>query len=114
MNRHHPNRRSLASLPRELRRTNVPDLVRSWINRATGAAVVGVVRLPGASSTAIHAVALSDGRRLVLRRYSWPGFLESEPAAPARELDALRLARDASLPVPEVVAADIDGSAVGD
>jgi hypothetical protein len=44
----------------------------------------------GRSSTAVHGLRLFDGRRLVLRRYVWPAFLEDEPVAPSRELDALR------------------------
>ena len=70
--------------------------------------------LPGASSTAVHGLRLSDGRRVVLRRYVWPGFLEDEPEAPAREVDALVFAHDHRLPVPEVVAADVTGRTGGD
>lgn len=110
----HPNQRSIASLPIELRRTTVPPAVRAWITRATGSAVTGVRRLPGASSTAVHGVRLAEGHRLVLRRYVWPGFLNDEPLAPVREVDALRFAAARALPVPEVVAADVDGSDVGD
>jgi len=76
--------------------------------------VLRVTRLPGASTTAVHCLHLSDGTRLVSRRYAWPGFLQAEPAAPAREVDALRLAFSAALPVPEVVATDLTGNEVGD
>ena len=110
----HPNQRELSSLPKELRRTTVPTAVREWVRRATGATVVRVRRLPGASSTAIHGLYLSDGKRLVLRRYVWPGFLEEEPIAPQREVDALRFAFSRGLPVPEVVTADVTGADVGD
>jgi len=110
----HPNQREISSLPVELRRTSVPPGVRAWIAENAGAAVASVRRLPGASSTAVHGVWLADGTRLVLRRYVWPGFLENEPDAPAREVDALQFARAAGLPVPEVVAADVTGAAIGD
>jgi Ser/Thr protein kinase RdoA (MazF antagonist) len=110
----HPNQRTLASLPEELRRTTVPPAVRDWIARETGASVVRARRLTGASSTAIHGLTLSDGTRAVLRRYVWPGFLRAEPDAPAREVDALRFAHAHGLPVPDVVAADVTGAAVGD
>lgn len=110
----HPNQRANASLPVELRRTTVPTSVRAWITSQTGSAVTGVRRLPGASSTAVHGVRLADGRRVVLRRYVWPGFLDNEPLAPVRELDALRFAAARALPVPDVIAADVDGSEVGD
>jgi aminoglycoside phosphotransferase (APT) family kinase protein len=92
----------------------VPPLVRRWISAQVGSEVVAVRRLAGASSTAVHGVRLADGSRLALRRYVWPGFLESEPDAPAREVDALQFARAAGLPVPEVVAADVAGADIGD
>ncbi len=71
-------------------------------------------RLPGASSTAIHLLALAGGRHVVLRRYVWPGFLDAEPDAPTREVDALQFARAAGLPTPELLAADTAGAAIGD
>jgi aminoglycoside phosphotransferase (APT) family kinase protein len=105
----HPNQRTLASLPPELRRTTVPDDVRAWIDKAAGSPVVRTRRLPGASSTAVHGVWLANGRRVVLRRYVWPGYIEAEPAAARREVDALRFAAGHGLPVPLVIAADVDG-----
>jgi len=110
----HPNRRALHTLPPELRRTTVPPAVRAWIERETGSTVAAWRRLAGASSTAVHGLRLSDGSRLVLRRFVWPGFVAEEPIAPQREVDALRFAHRHGLMVPEVVAADVDGSAVGD
>jgi aminoglycoside phosphotransferase (APT) family kinase protein len=70
--------------------------------------------MAGASSTAVHELYLADGRRLVVRRYAWPGFLDAEPVAPQRELDGLAFALAADLRVPEVIAADITGEQVGD
>lgn len=110
----HPTHRSEASLPPELRRTTVPAAVRAWTGRQLGSSVVGARRLPGASSTAVHLLSLADGRRVVLRRYLWTAYREAEPEAPYRELDALRFATAAGLPVPEVLAADPDGRDVGD
>lgn len=110
----HPNHRDPGSLPVELRRTGVPALVRAWIARQTGTAVVGVRRLAGASSTAVHRVDLARGGPLVLRRYVWPGFLEDEPMAPQREVEALGFAGRHGLAAPALVAADVTGSSVGD
>jgi len=110
----HPNQRTLASLPVELRRTSVPEPVRDWVRRVTGSAVVRVARLPGASSTAVHRLRLADGAMVVLRRYVWPGFLIAEPDAPAREADVLRFVSARGLPVPSVLAADPTGEEVGD
>lgn len=106
----HPNERLISELPPQLRRTGVPLAVRDWILRQSGASVVDVRRLPGASSTAVHAVRLASGRRLVLRRYVWEQFRREEPDAPARELAALEFAADHRLPVPVVAAADVTGS----
>lgn len=112
--RGHPNQRDPFTLPVELQRATVPPPVRAWVARRTGAAIARTRRLAGASSAAMHAVLLSDGRRLVLRRYVWPGFLEDEPVAPRREVDALELGASRSLPVPQVVVADVAGDEVGD
>ena len=110
----HPNQRDLASLPIELQRTSVPPHVRTWVSDETGRRVRRARRLAGASSTAVHGLYLSGGTRLVLRRYVWPGFLDDEPIAPRRELDALHFGTAHGLPVPGVVAADITGREVGD
>ena len=110
----HPNQRALRELPVELRRTTVPADVRTWIERVAHSAIVGLRRLPGASSTAVHRVAFDNGQRLVLRRYVWPGFLEDEPTAPRREVDALEFACSKGLPAPRVVASDVAGSDIGD
>lgn len=110
----HPNHRPAASLPVELRRTGVPQIVREWVTRELGMAVVAAHRLAGASSTAVHVLVLADRRRVVLRRYAWPGFLEDEPIAVQREVDALVFARSNGLPAPELLAADVDGRNVGD
>lgn len=110
----HPNQRANASLPVELRRTSVPGPVREWVRRVTGSEVVRVARLPGASSTAVHRVDLSDGARVVLRRYVWPGFLIAEPDAPAREAEVLQFVAAGGLPGPTLIAADPTGADVGD
>ncbi len=68
----------------------------------------------GASSAAIHRLDLADGRRVVVRRYVWRGFLEAEPDAPGREVDALRFAHRHGLQVPAVIATDATGDDVGD
>jgi hypothetical protein len=85
----HPNQRPASELPGELRRAPVPDRVREWVRRRAGSPVMSVRRLPGASSTAVHAVRLADGTVLVLRRYVWERFRLEEPEAPAREVEAL-------------------------
>lgn len=92
----------------------MPEHVRAWVERQAGSRVVRTARLQGASSAAIHRLVLANGSRLVLRRYGWRGFMEAEPAAPAREADALRFAHLHRVQVPDVVAADTTGLDVGD
>jgi len=84
------------------------------IERQVHAAVVKVRRSKGASSTAVHGVYFDNHPRLVLRRYVWPDFLEDEPIAPRRELDALEFASCNGLAAPRVVAADPTGTEIGD
>lgn len=47
----------------------MPPQVRDWIERVTGRPALGWGRLPGASSSAVHAVRLSDDRVALLRRW---------------------------------------------
>lgn len=110
----HPNYRDPRSLPVELRRTGVPAPVRAWVERQVGARVVSWRRMPGASTSAVHAVRLSDGTVVVLRRWVWPWVLLDEPVIVRRELDALAVAESAGLPAPRVVAADPTGERIGD
>lgn len=112
--RAHPNYRDASTLPSELRRTGVPDHVRAWVRRQLGAPVVRARRMPGASSTAVHLLTLEGGRNVVLRRYAWPGFLESEPVAAEREVEVLTFASAHGLPVPDLLAADVTGADIGD
>lgn len=110
----HPNHRDPATLPPELRSPEVPDHVRRWVESQVGVGVVDATPFDGASSAAVHRLDLADETALVLRRYVWPGFLQAEPDAPRREVEAIRFARDAGLPVAEVIAADTTGADVGD
>jgi aminoglycoside phosphotransferase (APT) family kinase protein len=70
--------------------------------------------MPGASSVAVHETRLADGRALVLRRYVWAGYLDSEPDAPDREVAALTYAVAHGIAAPVVVAADLRGAEIGD
>jgi len=112
--RSHPNYRQLSSLPPQLRRTTVPAAARAWVQDAVGSRVMRWRRLPGASTSAVHAIDLADGRRLVLRRWVWSFVLSDEPAVPGRELDALRFVAAAGVAAPRVVASDVTGEQVGD
>jgi aminoglycoside phosphotransferase (APT) family kinase protein len=114
MNQPHPNHRSPSTLPEELRQPEVPAHVRSWIADVTGTSVRVVEALDGASSAAIHRIDLVDGEQVVVRRYVWRGYLDAEPDAPKREVEALRFARRHGLPVPELIAADVTGASIGD
>ena len=54
---------------------------------ALGAPVTSVRRLPGASTSAVHLLRLSDGRRAVLRRYVWSGFLAEYQSITGETMD---------------------------
>ena len=110
----HPNHRDPATLPPELRSPEVPDHVRRWVESQVGVGVVDATPFDGASSAAVHRLDLADDTAVVLRRYAWPGFLAAEPDAPRREVEAIRFAHTAGLPVAEVLAADPTGRDVGD
>lgn len=112
--RRHPNQRPLSSLAPELRRTSVALSVRAWIRQELGSEVLRWKRLPGASTSAVHRLYLADGRSVVLRRYVSRRVLDDEPDMPRREVDALRFAAEKQLPVPEVLAVDIDGVVTGE
>lgn len=109
----HPNRRDPQTLPEELRRVSVSRRLLDWAEQIVGTRVARVTRLTGASSTAVHVLRLEGGVAVVLRSYVWPGFLAEEPDAPQREVDALRWARRAGLPAPEVIGFDPTGTASG-
>lgn len=105
----HPNHRDSHVVPPALRRAPIPASTLGWLERELHARVRRVRRLQGASSTAVHGVWLVGGRRVVVRRYAWQGFLDSEPRAPAREADLLRFAAGTGIPAPRLLAADLAG-----
>lgn len=89
---------------------------RSWIENATGGRLASVAALPGATSSALHSVAVeSNGQRrsLVLRRFTNRDWVRREPDVALREAASLQHATRAGLPVPELVATDRDGSYCG-
>jgi aminoglycoside phosphotransferase (APT) family kinase protein len=94
---------------RALLRSRPPDAALSWVAAELGRAVVGVEPLLGGTSSAVHAVALSDGTRVVLRRYVRPQVLLEEPDIAAREARALEQVRCLALPTPGLLALDADG-----
>jgi len=110
----HPNHRAQRSLPPELRRLTVPAGALSWVERQCRIRVVGVRRLPGASTSAVHRLVMENGSNVVLRRYVWPFILAGNPVAPQREADALVFGAAAGLPAPALTAEDITGAEGGD
>jgi aminoglycoside phosphotransferase (APT) family kinase protein len=89
-----------------LLRTTPPPNALNWCGDVTR-----VIPLEGGTSSAVHEIELSDGTRLVLRRYVRTEWLEEEPDVAAREATALRLVT--SLPAPRLVKLDPDGSQTG-
>ena len=89
---------------------------RRWIEGVTGARVLSVAVLPGATSSLLHAVEIesaSGGYGLVLRRFVDQEWVEREPDVAVREGVSLQHATRAGLPAPELIAVDRDGTHTG-
>ena len=89
---------------------------RRWIESVTGARVLSVAVLPGATSSLVHAVEIEStaGRySLVLRRFVNQKWVEREPDIAVREALSLQHATRAGLPAPELIAFDPDGAHCG-
>jgi aminoglycoside phosphotransferase (APT) family kinase protein len=98
----------------------LPDQAVRWVTDAVGpgSRLLAARRLRPGGWHVNHAVdvACGDGhvRRLVLRRWARPGWEADDPDYTVdREVRVLRLLAATSVPVPEVVAADPDGSRCG-
>jgi aminoglycoside phosphotransferase (APT) family kinase protein len=89
---------------------------RRWIEEAAGGRVTSVAALPGATSSALHSVAVesNDGpRKLVLRRFTNEAWVRREPDVAVREAASVEKATGAALAAPKLVATDRDGSHCG-
>jgi aminoglycoside phosphotransferase (APT) family kinase protein len=89
---------------------------RRWIEGATGARVVSVAVLAGATSSLLHTVEVegATGRRsLVLRRFVNENWVKAEPDVAIREGMSLQHATRAGLPAPELIALDASGEHCG-
>ena len=89
---------------------------RRWIESMTGARVLSVAVLPGATSSLLHAVEIEStaGRHsLVLRRFVNQEWVEREPDVAVREGLSLQHATRAGLPAPALIAVDRDGTHCG-
>lgn len=112
--------RELSAADRRLLRDPPPQTTLAWCADAVGAGarVVAVTPLLGGTSSAVHAldVRTAAGRelRLALRRFVRAEWLDEEPDVPLREAAALEALLASSLPTPELVALDADGSASAD
>jgi aminoglycoside phosphotransferase (APT) family kinase protein len=91
----------------------VPAATIAWVEAAVRDRVRTAAEVPGSSTASLSRIATAGGRRLVLRRYDRPQFLRSEPEAPARQVAALGLLQGRA-GAPEVIAADLDGTACGE
>jgi aminoglycoside phosphotransferase (APT) family kinase protein len=98
---------------RRLLRSRPPEHALAWVATELGRRVVGVEPLLGGTSSAVHALVLSDGSRVVLRRYVRPEVLLEEPDVAWREARALDLVRRLAVPTPDLVALDADGARSG-
>src|SRR5690349_8388335 len=111
-------RSKLSSLPTlgEVQSVVIPTHVAEWAIKeaAPGGRIVNVVPLPGWSSAPPHLLRIDGERRTthVVLRTSPTG--RGKVDGYAREVQALTLAERYGLAAPRVIAADLDGSQVGD
>jgi aminoglycoside phosphotransferase (APT) family kinase protein len=98
---------------------DLPDAVTAWVRDAVGtdARSVHVHELPGATTSTVDVIDVDrvhgTVEHLVLRRYTDPTVLASEPDAVNREVAVLGALEGAAVNVPRVVAADPDGEVWG-
>lgn len=94
----------------------VPAEALRWVEEVAGARVVDQQALPGGTSSAVHRLrtdAAAPRDQLVLRRYVLD-WVRDEPEIPPNEAATLRLlAAHPTVPAPQLVASDPDGSRVG-
>ncbi|HEX4725499.1 MAG TPA: hypothetical protein VH333_23500, partial [Pseudonocardiaceae bacterium] len=96
---------------RGLLRPRPPADALAWVESVLGGPVVAVRVLRGGMSSAMHLVAVATGERAVLRRYV--RFDPTEPDIAPREARALEFVARLPLPTPELLAADVTGTATG-
>lgn len=93
----------------------LPEHVARWVCEVTspGSTLVHCRQLPGASSSAVHAVDLRPRGggivRAVLRRYVDPAVLASEPEPVEREAMVLEFLERSALSVPRLLGVDPHG-----
>lgn len=78
----------------------------AWVEQHARAMVVQVAPLFGATTAAVHRVTLDRGLDLVLKRFTWPAFLDESPDRARHEALMLDHAYWADVPVPRLVAYD--------
>jgi len=92
--------------------TPPPAKTLTWLEEQVGSRVNELEALVGGLSSVVHRVSLTNGDRVVLRRFTLSDWMEREPYIPfdeARTLDLLaRL--DLGVATPTLVAADPDAS----
>jgi aminoglycoside phosphotransferase (APT) family kinase protein len=105
---------ALSPEDRALLRSDPPARALRWCEAVAGGRVAGFRALDGGTSSAVHAVDLTDGRALVLRRFVRAEWLAEEPDAPAREAAALVALEACAVATPALVGVDPDGGLAGD
>jgi aminoglycoside phosphotransferase (APT) family kinase protein len=90
-----------------------------WVEGVVGrgAKVIRISPQGGATSSTLHSLEVRYRQRtvpLILRRYTNEEWLAEEPDLATHEAASLRKAREAGIPVPEMLAFDLDGSEAGD
>ncbi len=100
---------------RRLMSADPPAATLRWLlDVAGGSDVLHVGTIPGGSTCAMHRVTIRSTagaeRELVLRRYVLDKILAEDSQIATHEMQALRLAQQTTVPTPEPIASDENGS----
>lgn len=90
----------------------LPENIREWVERETGAAVVGASAIGQGASRRIWAVDLDRGCPLVVREDTGTGPVAGTPLDLAREAAVYRALSASGLPVPALHGVSPDGAAL--
>lgn len=93
---------------------DLPDRAVSWVGEQLGDPVASAAVLTGGFSSQMYAVRGASGREAVLRRMTIQPWRRFAQTLLAREFAVQSMLAGTSIPVPEPIAVDLDGTASGE
>jgi len=88
-------------------------MITEWIRTVTGHTVSGMRRMPGATSSSVHAVTLEDAPPVILRLFTNERWTAREPDLARHEAAVLQHMERINIPTPQVIAVDAAGLQAG-